>query len=82
MRLKLNAALARFPRDRAMWIDGREVFGGGERIERRSPAHGVVVTRTPRGSQSDARAAIAAARRAFDAGRWPHETASVRAACC
>ena len=46
---KLNDALARFPRDRAMWIGGREVDGGGETIERLSPAHGVVVTRVPRG---------------------------------
>ena len=48
-------------------------------IERRSPAHGVVVTRVPRGRAEDARRAIAAARKAFDAGRWPHETASNRA---
>jgi hypothetical protein len=27
---KLNAALGRFPRDRAMIIDGREVKGRGE----------------------------------------------------
>jgi len=75
---KLNAALARFPRDRAMWIDGREAAGAGEIIERRSPAHGIVVTRVPRGSASDASSAIAAARHAFDTGRWPHETASSR----
>ena len=52
---KLNDALARFPRDRAMQIGGREVLGGGETIERRSPAHGVVVTRVPRGRAEDAR---------------------------
>ena len=76
---KLNEAMKRFPRDRAMWIDGREVAGEGETIERRSPAHGVVVTRVPRGRADDARRAIASARKAFDAGRWPHETASNRA---
>jgi betaine-aldehyde dehydrogenase len=76
---KLNEALKRFPRERAMLIDGREAGGGGETIERRSPAHGVVVTRVPRGRADDAKRAIAAARTAFDTGRWPHETASNRA---
>jgi acyl-CoA reductase-like NAD-dependent aldehyde dehydrogenase len=76
---KLNAALGRFPRDRAMIIDGREVKGRGETIERSSPAHGVVVTRVPRGSAEDARTAIAAARIAFDKGSWPRQTASNRA---
>jgi betaine-aldehyde dehydrogenase len=77
--VKLKAALARFPRERAMWIDGREAGGDGETIERKSPAHGVLVTRVPRGAASDARLAIAAARRAFDLGPWPKETASNRA---
>ena len=76
---KLNEALTRFPRDRTMWISGREVKGGGETIERLSPAHGVLVTRVPRGRADDARAAISAARTAFDKGPWPHETASNRA---
>jgi betaine-aldehyde dehydrogenase len=76
---RLDAALARFPRDRAMWIDGRDAPGGGETIERLSPAHGVPVTRVPRGTASDARLAIAAARRAFDTGPWPKETSSKRA---
>jgi acyl-CoA reductase-like NAD-dependent aldehyde dehydrogenase len=35
---KLNAALGRFRRDRAMIIDGREVKGRRETIERSSPA--------------------------------------------
>jgi acyl-CoA reductase-like NAD-dependent aldehyde dehydrogenase len=76
---KLNEALARFPRDRAMQIGGRESRGSGETIERQSPAHGVVVTRVPRGRAEDARAAIAAARAAFDVGPWPNEIASNRA---
>ena len=37
---KLNAAMATFPRDRTMIIDGREAKGSGEMIERASPAHG------------------------------------------
>ncbi|MDR3376576.1 MAG: aldehyde dehydrogenase family protein [Ancalomicrobiaceae bacterium] len=61
-----------------MVIDGRDVEGNGERIERFSPAHGVLVTSVPRGTAEDARAAIAAARAAFDTGPWPHETASAR----
>jgi len=73
----LETALARFPRDRAMWIDGREI-AAEETIERRSPAHGAVVTRVPRGTSEHALSAIAAARRAFDTGSWPHETASTR----
>jgi betaine-aldehyde dehydrogenase len=76
---KLNEALKRFPRERAMLIDGREAVGDGETIERRSPAHGVVVTRVLRGRADDAKRAIAAARKAFDTGRLPHETASNRA---
>jgi betaine-aldehyde dehydrogenase len=76
---KLNDALGRFLRDRAMLIGGREVKGGGETIDRLSPAHGVVVTRVPRGAPEDARNAIAAARGAFDDGPWPRETASNRA---
>jgi betaine-aldehyde dehydrogenase len=75
----LQAALARFPRDRAMWIDGREEAGGGATIERHSPAHGVLVTRAPRGSAADAAKAIAAARKAFDHGPWPKMTAGERA---
>jgi betaine-aldehyde dehydrogenase len=76
---KLNAALQHFPRDRAMIINGREVKGSGETIERASPAHGVLVTRVPRGTAEDVRAATAAARAAFDKGPWPRETASSRA---
>ena len=76
--LRLKAALARFPRERAMWIGGKGVEGAGARIERHSPAHGALVTSVPRGTAADARAAIAAARQAFDKGPWPHETASAR----
>jgi betaine-aldehyde dehydrogenase len=76
---KSHAALARFPRDRAMLIAGREARGRGEAIKRRSPAHGVVVTGVPRGSVDDARRAIAVARAAFEEGPWAQETASYRA---
>jgi acyl-CoA reductase-like NAD-dependent aldehyde dehydrogenase len=75
---RLAQALARFPRERAMWIDGRDDFGAGETIARCSPAHGALVTRVPRGGASDAKRAIAAARQAFDVGAWPHASASER----
>ncbi len=75
---RLARALAHFPRERAMWIDGREDRGSGEAIDRHSPAHGALVTRVPRGGASDAERAIAAARRAFDEGSWPHAAASER----
>ncbi|MBV8664009.1 MAG: aldehyde dehydrogenase family protein, partial [Hyphomicrobiales bacterium] len=75
---RLAEALARFPRERAMWIDGREAKGSGETIARSSPAHGALVTRVPRGGASDVDQAIGAARRAFDEGSWPHATAAER----
>jgi betaine-aldehyde dehydrogenase len=76
---RLAKALALFPRERAMWIDGRDDLGAGATIARHSPAHGALVTRVPRGGAADAERAIAAARRAFDAGHWPHASASERA---
>ena len=39
-----------FPRERSMWIGGKPVDGSGARIERQSPAHGVLVTSVPRGA--------------------------------
>ena len=51
---RLAQALARFPRQRAMWIDGRDDNGAGELIVRHSPAHGALVTRVPRGDAADA----------------------------
>jgi len=63
---KLNDALARSPRDRAVLIGNREAQGHGEAIERRTPAHGAVVTRVPRGRVDDVRCTIAAARAAFN----------------
>ncbi|MGO8833031.1 MAG: aldehyde dehydrogenase family protein [Roseiarcus sp.] len=68
---RLAAALARFPRDWPMWIDGREFAGEGGTIERLSPAHGALVSRTPRGGAADVDRAIAAARRAFDEAAGP-----------
>jgi acyl-CoA reductase-like NAD-dependent aldehyde dehydrogenase len=75
----LQAALSGFPRDRAMWIEGEDVeSGGGATFDRYSPAHGALVTRAPHGTAADADRAIAAARKAFDAGPWPKMTAAER----
>lgn len=61
------------------WIGGlwRD---GAEQSERISPSHGVVVSRSAKGTEADARAAIAAARDAFDDGRWSRLAAKARAA--
>jgi acyl-CoA reductase-like NAD-dependent aldehyde dehydrogenase len=58
------------------WTD----LAAAGRIERRSPGHDVVVSTYPEGTADDARAAIAAARRAFDAGPWPGSSGADRQA--
>ena len=66
-------------REFQMLIDGQWVKGGeGGSIERRSPGHGIVVSRYPAGRRADAERAIAAARRAFDIGHWPRMTGAER----
>jgi betaine-aldehyde dehydrogenase len=55
------------------WRDGAEVF------ERVSPSHGVVVSRSATGDEAATVAAIEAARRAFDDGRWSRLSAKARA---
>ncbi|PZQ48431.1 MAG: sorbosone dehydrogenase [Rhodovulum sulfidophilum] len=57
------------------WRDSAD----GATFERRSPAHGVVVTRAARGGAAEAEAAIAAARAAFDDGRWSRTSGKERA---
>ncbi|PKP67831.1 MAG: sorbosone dehydrogenase [Alphaproteobacteria bacterium HGW-Alphaproteobacteria-8] len=48
------------------WRDSAD----GATFDRVSPAHGVLVTRAARGGAAETEAAIAAARTAFDDGRW------------
>jgi acyl-CoA reductase-like NAD-dependent aldehyde dehydrogenase len=48
------------------WVDSRT----GETLYRSSPAHGLLVSRSALGGEAEAVAAIAAARAAFDDGRW------------
>jgi acyl-CoA reductase-like NAD-dependent aldehyde dehydrogenase len=56
------------------WIDGAE----GGVIERKSPGHGVVVSRYQAGTKADAERAIRAARNAFDNGPWSRMTGAER----
>lgn len=61
------------------WIGGAWL-DSAEQSERVSPSHGVVVSRSAQGTEADAKAAIAAARAAFDDGRWSRLAAKARAA--
>ncbi len=56
------------------WRDSAETF------DRASPAHHVLVSRSAKGTEADADAAIAAARAAFDDGRWSRLMGKARAA--
>lgn len=51
----------------------------GKTIERKSPAHDSIVSIYPASTKDDAEAAIAAARRSFDAGDWAFSYAGDRA---
>lgn len=57
------------------WRDSAD----GATSERRSPSHGIVVSRAAKGGTAEAEAAIAAARRAFDDGGWSRASGKVRA---
>lgn len=61
------------------WIGGAWL-DGAEQSERVSPSHGVVVSRSAKGTEAEAQAAIAAARAAFDDGHWSRLAAKARAA--
>ncbi|MBP7003808.1 aldehyde dehydrogenase family protein [Amaricoccus sp.] len=62
-------------------IDGEwRASADGATFERRSPAHGGVVARAAKGGAAEASAAIAAARAAFDDGRWSARSGKERAA--
>jgi betaine-aldehyde dehydrogenase len=57
------------------WRDSAD----GATFDRVSPSHGVVVTRAAKGGLAEADAAIAAARKAFDAGPWSRTSGKDRA---
>ncbi len=61
------------------FVSGSETASGGASIDRRSPGTGALVAQFAEGTAEDVRAAVAAARRAFDAGPWPHLTGIERA---
>ncbi|MGA0541795.1 aldehyde dehydrogenase family protein [Neotabrizicola sp. VNH66] len=55
------------------WVDSTDTF------DRASPAHGVLVSRSAKGTAEDTEAAIAAARAAFDSGVWSRASGKDRA---
>jgi betaine-aldehyde dehydrogenase len=59
-----------------IWRDSAD----GATFERYSPAHATLVTRAAKGGAADTEAAITAARRAFDDGRWSGRSGKERAA--
>ncbi len=68
-------------------FQGRHLIDGvwqcsadGRTFDRASPAHDVLVSQSALGGQAEADAAIAAARRAFDDGRWSRLSGKARAA--
>jgi acyl-CoA reductase-like NAD-dependent aldehyde dehydrogenase len=75
-----GAALPASPFTALHLIDG-EWRGSedGAVSERLSPSHGVVVSRAAKGGKAEAEAAIAAARTAFDDGRWSRLSGKARA---
>lgn len=63
-----------------MLINGQWVeAASGQRYQRKSPAHDVPVGDYPLADIIDTDAAVAAARRAFDEGPWPHMSGAERA---
>ena len=70
------------PREFGLYINGKWVAPQGRNLfERRSPAHGVPVTRTIVGTESDLNTAVASARTAFEDRRWAGLTGQQRADC-
>lgn len=66
-------------------FEGRHLIDGiwqgsadGATFDRISPSHGAVVSRSARGGTAETEAAIAAARRAFDNGKWSRATGKER----
>lgn len=61
------------------FIAGDWSAAGADRIDRNSPAHGVLVSSVASGTAEDVDLAVAAARRRFDGGGWADKPASYRA---
>jgi acyl-CoA reductase-like NAD-dependent aldehyde dehydrogenase len=61
------------------WIDGEQCSAAsGRRFERLNPFDGTTASSFANSDRGDAELAIAAARRAFDKGSWPHTSARRR----
>lgn len=68
-------------REFGFFMDGKWVPAGDREVsERRSPGHGVPVTRIPKCTGADLNTAVTAARRAFDDRRWSGLPGQARAA--
>jgi betaine-aldehyde dehydrogenase len=63
-----------------VFIDGRLSEPTGELITREDPGTGAVVAQFSRGTEEEAKTAVAAARREFDTGVWPTLSGQERAA--
>lgn len=62
-----------------LWIDGRSVLAAsGDRFASVNPATGQVIAEVARGAAADIDRAVAAARRAFDDGRWSRKSPADR----
>ncbi|AUH33301.1 aldehyde dehydrogenase family protein [Paracoccus tegillarcae] len=57
------------------WRDSAD----GATFDRSSPSHGALISRSAKGGEAETLAAIAAARRAFDAGDWAFSSGKARA---
>ncbi|MDI6835945.1 MAG: aldehyde dehydrogenase family protein, partial [Rhizobiaceae bacterium] len=80
MTAAVEAVLPRAPFEGRHLIDG--IWKGsqdGETFDRTSPSHGILVSRSARAGQAETEAAIGAARRAFDDGRWSRVSGKQRA---
>ncbi|MFN5999524.1 MAG: aldehyde dehydrogenase family protein [Paracoccaceae bacterium] len=75
-----NATLPATPFRARHLIDGQWQDSADAAVtERVSPSHGIVVSRAAKGGKLEAEAAIAAARKTFDDGRWSQLSGKARA---
>ena len=75
-----RAALPKEPYQGRHFINGKHAASAdGKTFERVSPSHGVVVSVSALGREAETNAAIAAARAAFDDGRWSRLSGKARA---
>lgn len=80
MTATVEAALPKAPFEGRHLIDG--IWRGshdGETFDRTSPSHGILVSRSARAGRAETEAAIEAARKAFDDGRWSRISGKERA---